>query len=77
MLATGGSACLAIELLKKANIKEIVFVGILGAPKGVECLEIKYPDVEILLAEIDRELNERAYILPGLGDAGDRLFPTR
>ncbi|MBI2473601.1 uracil phosphoribosyltransferase [Candidatus Uhrbacteria bacterium] len=77
ILATGGSASLAIQMLKKACITKIIFVGILGAPEGVARLQREHPDVEIILAGLDRELNEHAYILPGLGDAGDRLFPTR
>lgn len=76
MLATGGSASLAIEMLKKARVTEIVFVGILGAPEGFMHLWREHPEVAVLLAGNDRELNERGFILPGLGDAGDRLFPT-
>ena len=78
MLATGGSAHLAIQMLEKSTfVNKIIFVGILGAPEGVERLENEHPNVDIILAGLDRELNEHGYILPGLGNAGDRLFPTR
>lgn len=76
MLATGGSARDAITVLKDWGAKWIKFVGILGAPEGVEELHKSHPDVEIYLARLDRELDENRYIRPGLGDAGDRLYGT-
>lgn len=76
MLATGGSACLAIDVLKRAGAKNIVFVGVLGAPEGVDRLTREHPDVPIIIGAVDERLNDVGYILPGLGDAGDRLFPT-
>ncbi|MCX6714959.1 MAG: uracil phosphoribosyltransferase [Candidatus Uhrbacteria bacterium] len=81
MLATGGSACLAIEHLKRAGAtdglaRRIIFVGILGAPEGAERLMKAHPDVPIFIGAMDDRLNEHGYIMPGLGDAGDRLFPT-
>ena len=77
MLATGGSACDAISLLKKRGCKKIKFMAIIGAPEGVKKVAEAHPDVEIYVSTLDRELNEHAYILPGLGDAGDRLFGTK
>jgi len=77
MLATGGSASLAIQKLKDAGAQNIVFVGIFGAPEGVARLEQDHPDVPILLAVLDRQLNAIGYILPGCGDAGDRLNGTQ
>ena len=76
MLATGGSASFAISHLKEAGAKSIIMVGVLGAPEGVARLEHDHPDVHIILSAIDACLNERAYIVPGLGDAGDRQYPT-
>lgn len=76
MLATGGSASYTIQNLKDAGAKKIVFVGIFAAPEGIGCLERDHPDVPIIVATIDRELNDDAYILPGCGDAGDRQFPS-
>jgi len=76
MLATGGSACAAIEQVKRWGIQEISFIGVLGCPEGLEKLESTHPDVEIFLGCLDRELDARSYILPGLGDAGDRQFGT-
>lgn len=76
MLATGGSASLAIQQLKDAGSRDIVFAGIFAAPEGVSRLERDHPDVSVIIAVLDRELNERGYILPGCGDAGDRQFPT-
>lgn len=76
MLATGGSACCAIDVLKKSGAKNIVFVGVLGVPEGADKLMREHPDVPILIGAMDEHLNEHGYILPGLGDAGDRLFPT-
>ena len=77
MLATGGSACDAISLLKKRGCKKIKFMAIIGAPEGVSKVAEAHPDVEIYVSTLDRQLNEHAYILPGLGDAGDRLFGTK
>lgn len=77
MLATGGSACDAIDLLKKRGCKNIKFMAIIGAPEGVSKVAEAHPDVEVYVSTLDRCLNERGYILPGLGDAGDRLFGTK
>ena len=77
MLATGGSASSAIESLKKEGASIIKLVCIVGAPEGVERIEKDHPDVEIYLASLDRGLNEKGYIVPGLGDAGDRIFGTK
>ncbi len=77
MLATGGSALDAIELLKKEGVKKIKFLCIIAAPEGIKKLEEEHPDVEIYCAAIDEKLNENAYIVPGLGDAGDRIFGTK
>ncbi len=77
MLATGGSACDAIKLLKKRGCKKIKFLCIIAAPEGVKKLSQAHPDVEIFVSTLDRGLNEHAYILPGLGDAGDRIFGTK
>lgn len=77
MLATGGSACDAIKLLKARGCKNIKFMAIIGAPEGVSKVAEAHPDVQIYVSTLDRELNEHAYILPGLGDAGDRLFGTK
>ncbi len=76
MLATGGSATATVDILKQWGVKKIKFVGIIGAPEGIELMQKLHPDVPIYLAAIDRCLNERGYILPGLGDAGDRQFGT-
>ncbi|MBT3339474.1 MAG: uracil phosphoribosyltransferase [Planctomycetes bacterium] len=76
MLATGGSAIAAIDTLKEWGCPRILFLGILGAPEGARALERAHPDVAIHLCGIDERLNEVGYILPGLGDAGDRLFAT-
>lgn len=76
MLATGGSASAACSLLKEWGVNKIKFIGLLAAPEGVATLQKDHPDIDIHIAAIDRELNEKAYILPGLGDAGDRLFGT-
>lgn len=75
MLATGGSASFAIQQLKDAGAQHIVFVGIFGAPEGVARLERDHPDVPVILAVVDRELDPNAFIRPGIGDAGDRQFP--
>ncbi len=77
MLATGGSACDAINLLKKRGCKDIKLMNIIGAPEGVKKVAEAHPDVNIYLSTLDRCLNENGYILPGLGDAGDRLFGTK
>ncbi len=77
MLATGGSACDAISLLKKRGCKHIKFMAIIGAPEGVTKVAEAHPDVNIYVSTLDRQLNEHGYILPGLGDAGDRLFGTK
>jgi len=76
MLATGGSASATVDLLKKWGARRIKFVGILAAPEGVATLQAAHPDVPIHLAHIDESLNEIGYIVPGLGDAGDRQFGT-
>lgn len=77
MLATGGSACDAINLLKKRGCKNIKFMSIIAAPEGVIRVAEAHPDVHIYVSTLDRALNENGYILPGLGDAGDRLFGTK
>lgn len=77
MLATGGSACDAIMLLKKRGCKKIKLMSIIAAPVGVEKVAEAHPDVEIYVSTLDRCLNENGYILPGLGDAGDRIFGTK
>ena len=77
MLATGGSACDAIQLLKDKGCKHIKFMCIIGAPEGISKVAEAHPDVNIYVSTVDRCLNEHGYILPGLGDAGDRLFGTK
>jgi uracil phosphoribosyltransferase len=76
MLATGGSATATVEVLKRWGVKKIKFVGLIGAPEGIARMQAEHPDVDIHLAAIDERLNEKGYILPGLGDAGDRQFGT-
>lgn len=76
MLATGGSATATVDVLKKWGVKKIKFVGLIGAPEGIRTLQTAHPDVPIHLAAIDDHLNEIGYIVPGLGDAGDRQFGT-
>lgn len=76
MLATGGSAVAAINFIKKRGAKNIKFVCIIAAPEGIEILRKAHPDVEIFCGALDEKLNEKGYIVPGLGDAGDRLFGT-
>lgn len=76
MLATGGSAVATVDILKRWGVRKIKFVGILAAPQGIENLQNHHPDVLIHVAGIDETLNQRGYILPGLGDAGDRQFGT-
>ena len=77
MLATGGSACEAIKRLKAEGVAKITFVCIVAAPEGVKRLAKEHPDVPVFAASLDRELNKDSYIVPGLGDAGDRLFGTK
>ena len=77
MLATGGSAIDAIDLLKKRGVKKIKFLSIISAPEGLKKVTAKHPDVKIYTAHIDKKLNENKYIVPGLGDAGDRIFGTK
>ncbi len=77
MLATGGSACDAISMLKQHGCQHIKFMAVIGAPEGVSRVAEAHPDVEIFVSTLDRCLNEHGYILPGLGDAGDRLFGTK
>lgn len=77
MLATGGSAADAIKCLKEDGVKKIKFLSIISAPEGIKILNEEYPDVELYTAAIDEKLNEHGYILPGLGDAGDRIFGTK
>jgi uracil phosphoribosyltransferase len=76
MLATGGSATATADVLKRWGVKRIKFVGLIGAPEGIAAMQKAHPDIPIHLAAIDDHLNERAYIVPGLGDAGDRQFGT-
>jgi uracil phosphoribosyltransferase len=76
MLATGGSAVATVNILKRWGVKKIKFVGIIGAPDGISLMQKTHPEVPIYLAAIDERLNEHGYILPGLGDAGDRQFGT-
>jgi uracil phosphoribosyltransferase len=76
MLATGGSGVATVDVLKRWGVRKIKFVGILGAPEGIEMMQKHHPEVPIHLAGIDERLNEHGYILPGLGDAGDRQFGT-
>lgn len=77
MLATGNSTIKAVEILKKAGAQKIIFVGIVGSPEGVKNLAEKCPDIKVYLASLDEKLNDDGYIVPGLGDAGDRLFGTK
>lgn len=77
MLATGGSASAAITMLKKRGCKNIRYAGLVGAPEGVNTLQQDHPDIDIYLAALDEKLNEVGYIVPGLGDCGDRLFGTK
>jgi len=76
MLATGGSAIATVDILKEWGVEKIKFIGLIASPEGISALDKEHPDVHIHLAAIDRELNENGYILPGLGDAGDRQFGT-
>lgn len=77
MLATGGSAVAAIDILKKAGAKKIVYMGIVGVDEGINNLQSHHPDVDIYLASKDEKLNDKGYIVPGLGDCGDRVFGTK
>lgn len=77
MLATGGSAVAAIDFIKQSGGKNIVFMCLIAAPEGIKALQDAHPDVDIYIAAKDEKLNENAYIVPGLGDAGDRLYGTK
>ena len=77
MLATGGSAIAAIQMLKDKGVKNIHFMCIIAAPEGVQALTAAHPDVDVYIGALDERLNERKYIVPGLGDAGDRIFGTK
>ena len=77
MLATGGSAAAAIDFIKQRGGKDIVFMCLIASPEGIEALQKAHPDVDIYIAAKDEQLNENAYIVPGLGDAGDRLYGTK
>lgn len=76
MLATGGSAIMAADLLRDRGVEDIVFVALVSAPEGIAAFHDKHPDIPVITAALDRELNDQCYILPGLGDAGDRIFNT-
>ena len=77
MLATGGSACDALAMLKKHGCRNIRFMALVGAPEGAKRVQHEHPDVDIFIAALDEYLNDHAYIVPGLGDAGDRIFGTK
>ena len=77
MLATGGSACDAIGQIKKRGAKHIKFIGLVAAPQGLKALHEAHPDVDIYVGSLDEKLNDNGYIVPGLGDAGDRIFGTK
>ena len=77
MLATGGSAVAAIDFLKKRGCKNIIMMNIIGCPEGIKRVTEAHPDVDIYMATCDEKLNEHAYIVPGLGDCGDRIFGTK
>ena len=77
MLATGGSAIAAIDFLKQHGCKQIIMMNIIGCPEGIKVVQQAHPDVELYLAAVDEKLNDHAYIVPGLGDAGDRIFGTK
>jgi uracil phosphoribosyltransferase len=76
MLATGGSATATADILKKWGVKKIKYVGLIAAPEGIKAMQTAHPDIDIYVAAIDSHLNEKGYIVPGLGDAGDRQFGT-
>lgn len=77
MLATGGSAAKAVEILKEKGATNIKLMCLIAAPEGIEAVHKKHPDVEIYTAAVDEKLNSHGYIIPGLGDAGDRLYGTK
>ena len=77
MLATGGSAIAAIDFLKKHGCRQIIMMNIIGCPEGIKAVQEAHPDVDIYIAACDEKLNEHCYIVPGLGDAGDRIFGTK
>lgn len=77
MLATGGSAIMAINFIKEAGVKNVKFMCLIASPEGIENLQKAHPDVDIYIAQKDEMLNENKYIIPGLGDAGDRIFGTK
>ena len=77
MLATGGSAVAALQMLKDKGVKNIRFMCIIAAPEGVKRLQEAHPDVDLFIGALDERLNEKKYIVPGLGDAGDRIFGTK
>jgi uracil phosphoribosyltransferase len=77
MLATGGSAVAAIDFLKARGCKNIIMMNVIGCPEGVKTVQDAHPDVDLYLAAVDEKLNDHAYIVPGLGDAGDRIFGTK
>ena len=77
MLATGGSSVAAIQMLKEKGVKKIRFMCIIAAPEGIEQMKLHHPDVAIYVGGLDERLNEHGYIVPGLGDAGDRIFGTK
>ena len=77
MLATGGSACDALDLLKEKGVTNVRLMCLVAAPDGIKAVQERHPDVDIYVAAVDEKLNENAYILPGLGDAGDRIFGTK
>ncbi|MDD6159641.1 MAG: uracil phosphoribosyltransferase, partial [Oscillospiraceae bacterium] len=77
MLATGGSAAAAISEMKKRGCKNIKLMVLVAAPEGIDCIQKAHPDVDIYAGAVDEKLNERGYIVPGLGDAGDRIFGTK
>ena len=77
MLATGGSACAAVHFIKNYGCRNIKLMCVIAAPEGVKKMQAEHPDVDIFVAAIDERLNEHGYIVPGLGDAGDRIFGTQ
>jgi uracil phosphoribosyltransferase len=74
MLATGGSACMTIDMLKKRGAKNIIYLSLISAQKGIDCINHNHPDVEVIVCALDPSLNDKSYIVPGLGDFGDRYF---
>ncbi len=77
MLATGGTLIATVDMLKQAGCKDIIGIFLVAAPEGIEKMQEKHPDVDIYVASIDDHLNDQGYILPGLGDAGDKIFGTK